>query len=37
LNKYGWNRYPNYNGRYAGNGSSWSDRNRWDRNSWNRD
>jgi hypothetical protein len=39
LNKYGWNRYPNYNGRYAGNGSSWSDRSRWgwDRNPWNRD
>ena len=31
--KYGWNKYPNSNGRYAGNGSSGWDRNRW----WTRD
>jgi hypothetical protein len=37
LNKYGWNRYPNYDGRYPGNASSSWDRNRWDRNPWNRD
>jgi uncharacterized coiled-coil DUF342 family protein len=34
LNKYGWNNYPNYNGRYGytGNRYSW-----WDRNPWSRD
>jgi len=41
LDKYGWNRYPNDNGRYgyAGNRYSGSDRNRWgwDRNRWDRD
>jgi DNA repair exonuclease SbcCD ATPase subunit len=33
LDKYGWNRNPNYNGRYsyAGNRFSGWDRNRWDR------
>jgi hypothetical protein len=41
LNKYGWNRVPNDNGRYgyAGNRYSGSVRNRWgwDRYRWNRD
>jgi hypothetical protein len=41
LDKYGWNRYPNYNGSYgyAGNRYSGWDRNRWgwDRNRWDRD
>ena len=39
LDKYGWNRVPNYNGRYgyASNGYSGSDRWGWDRYRWNRD
>jgi hypothetical protein len=41
LDKYGWNRGPNYNGRYgyAATGYDGSDRNRWgwDRYRWNRD
>jgi hypothetical protein len=41
LDKYGWNRYPGYNGRYGyvGNRYGGWDRNRWgwDRNRWDRD
>jgi hypothetical protein len=33
FDKYGWNKYPNSNGRYVGNGSSGWDHNRW----WNHD
>lgn len=34
LNKSGWNRYPNYSGRYGYVGNRYSG---WDRNPWSRD
>jgi hypothetical protein len=34
LDKYGWNRNPNYNGRYGYVGNRYSG---WDRNRWDRD